>query len=74
MIYKYWKDNAELGQEDVSFSYNILAVNKNISMAHWRANFKRLPSGNRVKLDGIFKLLFPASQRAMMDPKVTRGF
>ena len=27
-------------------------------VAHWRANFKRLPSGNMVKLDGIFKVEF----------------
>jgi len=58
VIYKYWKDNAELGQKDVSFSYNVLAVDRNVGLAHWRANFKRLPSGNMVKLDGIFKVEF----------------
>ncbi len=58
VIYKYWKDNAELGQKDVSFSYNVLAVDGNVGLAHWRANFKRLPTGNMVKLDGIFKVEF----------------
>ena len=57
-IYKYWKDNAELGQEDVSFSYNVLAVDQNIGLAHWRADFKRLSSDTTVKLDGIFKVAF----------------
>jgi hypothetical protein len=57
-IYKYWKNNAVLGQEEVHFSYEALAVHKNIGVAHWRANFIRLPSGNRVTLDGIFKVEF----------------
>lgn len=57
-IYKYWKDNAVLGQEEIHFSYEALAVHKNVGVTHWRANFIRLPSGNRVKLDGIFKIEF----------------
>jgi hypothetical protein len=57
-IYKYWKDNAILGQEEIHFSYEALAVHKNVGVTHWRANFIRLPSGNRVKLDGIFKIEF----------------
>jgi hypothetical protein len=57
-IYKYWNDNAGVSQEDVSFSYNLLAVDENVGLAHWRALFKRLPSGNSVTLDGIFKVEF----------------
>lgn len=57
-IYKYWKDNAMLGQEDIHFSYEALAVYNNVGVAHWCANFIRLSSGNRVKLDGIFKIEF----------------
>ena len=57
-IYKYWQDNAGLGQKEVHFSYEALAVHKNVGVAHWRANFIRLASGNRVTLDGIFKVEF----------------
>ena len=57
-IYKYWNDNAVVSQEDVSFSYNLLAVDENVGLAQWRALFKRLPSGNKVTLDGIFKVVF----------------
>ncbi|UCG65931.1 MAG: nuclear transport factor 2 family protein [Deltaproteobacteria bacterium] len=57
-IIKYWRDNAVLSQEDVSFCYNVLAVDRNVGLARWSAHFKRLPSGNRVKLDGIFKAEF----------------
>ena len=31
-IYKYWKDNAMLDQEDIHFSYEGLAVYKNVGV------------------------------------------
>lgn len=57
-ISKYWKDNAALDQKEIRFSYEVLAVHKNVGVAHWRADFIRLSSGKRVKLDGIFKIAF----------------
>ena len=57
-IYKYWKDNAVLGQKEIHFSYDALAVHKNMGVAQWRADFIRLHTGNKVKLDGIFKVEF----------------
>jgi hypothetical protein len=57
-IFKYWNDNAVISQEDVHFSYDSLSINENVGMAHWRVTFKRLPSCNRVTLDGIFKVEF----------------
>ena len=57
-IYAYWQDNAALGQKDIHFSYEALAVYKNVGVAQWRANFIRLSSGHRVRLDGIFKVEF----------------
>ncbi|MGD2187039.1 MAG: nuclear transport factor 2 family protein [Desulfobacterales bacterium] len=57
-IYKYWKDNAVFGRKEVHFSHEVLAVYKNVDLAHWRANFIRLHSGHRVKLDGILKTEF----------------
>ena len=57
-IYKYWREGAELDQEDIHFSYIILAVEGNVGLAHWRAQFKRLSSEKHVTLDGIFKVEF----------------
>ena len=57
-IHQYWKDNAVLGQKEIRFSYEALAVHKNMGVAHWRANFIRLHTGHRVTLDGIFKVEF----------------
>ncbi|MCK5204823.1 MAG: hypothetical protein KAR15_13170 [Desulfobacterales bacterium] len=45
-------------QEDVHFSYEVLAVHKNVGVAYWRAVFIRLPSRKRVTLDGIFRVEF----------------
>ena len=57
-IYKYWNDNAVVSQKDVSFFYNLLAVDENVGLAQWPALFTRLPSGKKVTLDGIFKVEF----------------
>ena len=57
-IYKYWREAAELDQEDISFSYIILTVEGNVGLANWRVQFKRLSSGKHVTLDGIYKVEF----------------
>ena len=57
-ISKYWNDNAALDQKEIRFSYEALAMHKNVGLAHWQANFIRLSSGRRVTLDGIFKIVF----------------
>lgn len=45
-----------LKQEGISFSYEILSVNEEFGIAKWSATFTRLPSKERFKLDGIFKV------------------
>ena len=65
-ISKYWKDNAVLDQKEIHFSYEALAVHKNVGVAHWRANFIRLSSGKRAKLDGIFKIEFSADGKGQI--------
>src|SRR3712207_9095648 len=52
-ILEYWSEGAR-SQEDVHFSHEILAVTENEGIARWRANFRKVPSGARVKLDGTF--------------------
>jgi uncharacterized protein (TIGR02246 family) len=52
-ILRYWSD--ALGSQDqVKFSYEVLAVSEGNGIARWRASFVRVPSSAQVELDGIF--------------------
>ena len=51
-IVEYWS-GVPRSQEDVHFTYEILAATQGGGIAHWRANFVRVPSRVPVKLDGI---------------------
>lgn len=52
-IKQYWnKISSE--QEDIKFSYDILATTKEYGIAHWSANFFRNSDSKFVQLDGIF--------------------
>ncbi len=53
-ILKEWQ--TVLKQENISVSYEILSINDDFGIAHWNATFIRLPSKEKVKLDGIFKV------------------
>ena len=53
-LLKEWQ--SVLNQENIFVSYNILATNKNVGIAQWRATFTRIPSKERAVLDGIFKV------------------
>ena len=52
-IHEYWRAGAESSQTEISFTYRILSVRRNEGIAHWQAKFNRVPSGNRVELDGV---------------------
>jgi hypothetical protein len=49
-IVEYWSE-VPSSQVDVSFTYEILAATKSEGIAHWRANFVRVPSRVPVKLN-----------------------
>lgn len=51
-IRAYWDDVAR-SQRDVHTSYEVLSVCGNTSIVHWTASFMRVPSGQKVRLDGI---------------------
>lgn len=53
-VLKEWK--SILNQKDISVFYEVLNVYKNVGIAHWTASFRRLPSREKVLLDGIFKV------------------
>ena len=54
-ILDYWTNVART-EEQVQFSYGILAVTSEQGIARWRASFVIGPQGLRTKLDGIFVL------------------
>ncbi len=44
-----------LEQEVIVCKYHIICENDVVCVANWKANFTRVPSGEKVELDGIFE-------------------
>ena len=61
-ILQYWSDVPE-SQEQISFHSEILGVTSDKVFAHWWVSFVRIPSKNRVKLDGICVISLNAENR-----------
>jgi len=57
-IFRYWTQGAGESQRAVDFSHVPLAVVEDAGLARWRASFVRVPSGNRVELDGFLMAEF----------------
>ena len=53
----YWSAATE-HQRQVKFSYEVLSVTGDSCIAHWRAEYTRVPSGVQAWLDGVFVLEF----------------
>ncbi len=51
-ILRYWTEETQF-QEQISFHSEILGVTQDTGFAHWWVSFVRIPSKNRVELDGI---------------------
>lgn len=51
-IMEYWAGIAET-QTNVKFSYEILGYAFAYGIAHWSAEFIRIPAGKRIQLDGV---------------------
>ena len=56
-IRRYWR-GATNSQRDISFSHEILSVAASTGVARWSAEFSRIRTGQRVRLDGVFVLTF----------------
>ncbi len=52
-----WKD-ATSRQQDVHFTYTILAVTNRTGIVHWHTSFTRITTGKHVELDGIIMAEF----------------
>jgi ketosteroid isomerase-like protein len=57
-IQQYWKEGAADAQEDVTFGFEIWAVAHDQCFSHWHASFTRIRDGQRIALDGAFRLKF----------------
>ncbi len=62
-ITEYWRHVART-QEQIHFKFEILAVNRNLGIAHWQSSFLRVPPGIRLKLDGVMVITLDAKGRA----------
>lgn len=51
-IFRYWSEETQF-HENIAFHSEILGVTQDTGFAHWWVSFERIPSKNRVKLDGI---------------------
>lgn len=56
-IRAYWAE-AVARQEDVHFSYEIIACTGDEGLCHWHCAFTARPDGGQVELDGIFRCRF----------------
>jgi hypothetical protein len=54
---EYWSA-ATRDQSDITFSWQIVSLIKNVGVVHWHSAFKRTSSNIRVELDGVFVLEF----------------
>lgn len=54
-VHEYWS-TVTGDQQDVDFSYDVLAVTGRTGIAHWRSEFTQKSSGSNIVLDGIFVL------------------
>ncbi len=61
-IHEYWNGVAKT-QENIQFSYEVLAVTSEHGLARWQASFVRVPSGLITKLDGIFLIALDSDGR-----------
>ena len=65
-IRRYWSEGAGESQKDVQFTHRAIAVVEDTGLAHWGATFVRVPSGNRVELDGLLMAVFDASGKCIV--------
>jgi ketosteroid isomerase-like protein len=51
-IRRYWSDVANT-QRDVKVTFELLSAEPGVGIVRWRASFVRVPSGQKVELEGI---------------------
>ena len=61
-IMEYWS-GVPRSQDEIRFSYEILTASAGEGIAHWDANFVRLPTGTPVEIDGVLLAKLDADGR-----------
>jgi hypothetical protein len=62
-IRAYW-DQVATGQHAIHTSYEVLSACGGMSVIHWTADFTRIPSGQKVRLDGIAEIVLDRNGEA----------
>ncbi len=57
-IEDYWRAGAAGSQKDILFDYEVWSDTQQMTIVHWTASFTRAASGERVNMDGVFRLVF----------------
>lgn len=63
-ILEYWADVPRT-QDDIHFSYEIIAVADPVAVVHWSVTLRRIPTGAPVRLDGVSVGTFDAHHRCV---------
>jgi hypothetical protein len=63
-IADYWT-GAVAGQENILFTYEILACAGGEGLCHWHCAFSGIPGGEAIDLDGIFQCRFADPDRVV---------
>jgi len=50
-------------ENEISIRYGVLAIAKEVGVAHWQASLIRTPPGLSTKLDGIFVIQLNAEEK-----------
>lgn len=63
-ISKYWQGICQT-QKEISFDFQIISIVGNTGIAHFEASFVRSPGNVKVKLDGVFKVVFNSENKCL---------
>lgn len=61
-IHAYWTE-VPATQDQIVFNYEIITVSGETGVAHWWTSLVRIPSGARVRLDGVFVVTMDTHHR-----------
>jgi hypothetical protein len=63
-IRQYWEEVAR-GQRNVRVGYEVLSIRDGKGIVRWRATFIRVPSGEKVQLEGIAEITLDKNDKCM---------
>lgn len=64
-IKQYWAGGGN-SQKDIQFEYEVWAITKDMTIVHWTAAFTRTATRERIKMDGVFRLVFSDAEEGFV--------